>query len=93
MSARNSSPPQVVLEPITSFKRSLEEVGFNLHRDGDERPLGTSILVESSDSETGTTFRTSIEARRLSASSSSGASDTPANGTSFYQSNSDRIYR
>jgi len=24
-----SSPPQVTLEPITSFKRSLEEIGFD----------------------------------------------------------------
>jgi hypothetical protein len=28
-SSSTSSPPQVTLEPLTSFKRSLEEIGFD----------------------------------------------------------------
>ncbi len=66
------------MEPITSFKRSLEEIGFNMHRDTEERPLGTQILIESSDSESGTAVRNSLETRRLSLSSSSSTSDNGA---------------
>lgn len=42
-----SSPPQVTLEPITSFKRSLEEIGFDTGP-GDELvhgPTPTSTLT------------------------------------------------
>lgn len=36
----SSSPPQVTLEPITSFKRSLEEIGFDTGPAGDELSQG-----------------------------------------------------
>lgn len=38
---RTSSPPQVTLEPITSFKRSLEEIGFDTGP-GDELAHGST---------------------------------------------------